>query len=326
MSNNLNKKNKIITSIGGQALIEGILMRGPGKDAVALRSQKDGSITKEFIHINSIKNKSNIFKLPFIRGIVGFIDSMLVGHKALMLSADKYSEGAEDDQEEMSKFEKWLDSKLGDKLTSVVTTIFTIVGVLLSILLFFVVPIWVFNLMADHMPFLNSSIIYRSVFEGVFRIALFLIYIVICSQMKEMKRVFQYHGAEHKTIFCYEAQEELTVENVKKFERFHPRCGTSFIVLMLLVGILIGLFIPATNPIIRSLIKILLLPLMVGIGYELIKLCSRTENIITKIIAAPGLWMQRITTKEPEDDMIEIAIAAMKEVIPENGEDQIKKN
>ncbi len=318
------KEKKIITSIGGQALIEGILMRGPQKDAVALRDQKNGEIVKEFIHIDSIKNKSNVFKLPFVRGIVGFIDSMRVGHKALMLSANKYSEETEDEPVEMSKFEKWLDDKLGDKMTVAITTLFTALGILLSIFLFFVVPVWIFNLMSSNFTFLQDSVIYRSVFEGIFRIVLFLLYIIICSQMKEMRRVFQYHGAEHKTIFCYEAREELTVENVKKFKRFHPRCGTSFIVLMLLVGIIIGLFIPATNPITRAVIKILLLPIMVGIGYELIKLCSRTENAITRIIAAPGLWMQRITTKEPDDDMIEIAIAAMQEVIPENGEDQIQ--
>lgn len=160
------------------------------------------------------------------------------------------------------------------------------------------------------------------------KIALFLLYIVLCSQMNDMKRVFMYHGAEHKTIFCYESDEELTVENVKKHTRFHPRCGTSFMVLMLFVGIVIGLFIPAKPfgiSALRPVIKILLLPLTCGIGYELIKFCGKHDNKLTKIIAAPGIWAQHITTKEPDDDMIEVAITAMKSVIPENGEDIVGK-
>ena len=171
---------------------------------------------------------------------------------------------------------------------------------------------------------MNDQIIWRSAFEGIIRITLFLIYMSLCTLQKDVKRVFQYHGAEHKTIFCYEKGLELNVENVRKQIRFHPRCGTSFIVLMLIVGILIGLFIPFTDVWIRSTIKILLLPVTVGIGYELIKICGKHDNFITRIIAAPGIWMQHITTKEPEDDMIEVAIAAIKDVIPENGEDIIK--
>ena len=167
--------------------------------------------------------------------------------------------------------------------------------------------------------------VYRSVFEGVLRIALFLLYVVLCSRMNDMKRVFQYHGAEHKTIFCYENDEALTVENIRKYRRFHPRCGTSFMVIMLLLGIIIGLFIPIEEPILRSAVKILLLPISCGVGYELIKLCGKYDNLATRIIAAPGLWAQRITTKEPDDSMLEVAIAAMKPVIPENGEDLIQK-
>ena len=164
---------------------------------------------------------------------------------------------------------------------------------------------------------------FRSLFEGVIRIGLFLLYIILCTQMSDMKRVFQYHGAEHKTIFCYESDEPLTVENVRKHTRFHPRCGTSFLVIMLLVGIIVGLFIPITDPILRTIVKILLLPVSCGIGYEIIKLCGKYDNTFTHILAAPGLWAQRITTKEPDDSMIEVAIKAMEAVIPENGEDII---
>ena len=252
------------------------------------------------------------------------IDSLVTGNKALMISADKAMEGEEVPEEEMSKLDKWIDKHLGEKAVNVVMTISMIVAIAFCIGVFFFVPTWLFNLLSGAFPFLNDRIIWRSAFEGIIRIILFLVYMALCTLQKDVKRVFQYHGAEHKTIFCYEKGLELTVENVKKQIRFHPRCGTSFIVLMLIVGILIGLFIPFTDVWLRSSIKILLLPVTVGIGYELIKLCARHDNIITRIIAAPGIWMQHLTTKEPEDDMIEVAIAAMKDVIPENGEDIIK--
>ena len=199
-----------------------------------------------------------------------------------------------------------------------------VIAIAFCVGVFFFVPTFLFNLLSSVLPFLNDQIIWRSAFEGIIRIILFLIYMSLCTLNKDVKRVFQYHGAEHKTIFCYEYGLDLTVENVRKQIRFHPRCGTSFIVLMLLVGILIGLFIPFTDVWLRSSVKILLLPLTVGIGYELIKICGRHDNVITRIIAAPGVWMQHITTKEPADDMIEVAIQAMKDVIPENGEDVIR--
>ena len=204
-----------------------------------------------------------------------------------------------------------------------------ILGVAIAVLLFFMTPTWLYNLLSGALQ-KNAEVswvqdrFFRSAFEGIIRIVLFLLYIILCSQMQDMKRVFQYHGAEHKTIFCYESDEELTVENVRKHTRFHPRCGTSFIVIMLLVGIIIGLFIPITNPVLRSAVKILLLPLTCGIGYEFIKICGRYDNTVTKIISAPGLLAQRITTREPDDHMIEVAIKAMTAVIPENGEDILK--
>lgn len=317
---------KKITSIGGSALIEGIMMRGPQKTMVAVRIGENEIYTEE-LEFQSLGSKFKIFRLPLIRGVIGMIDSMRLSYKALMISADKAIESIpEDEQEEPSKFEKWLDEKMGEKFVKVLMALSMVVGVAIAVLLFFMVPTWLYNLLSDSLGGSESlswvgDRFFRSLFEGVIRIVLFLLYVILCSQMQDMKRVFQYHGAEHKTIFCYESDEELTVENVKKHTRFHPRCGTSFLVIMLLVGIIIGLFIPITNPVLRTVVKLLLLPVTCGIGYELIKICGRYDNKLTRIIAAPGLWAQRITTKEPDEYMIEVAIKAMKAVIPENGED-----
>ena len=316
------EKTKIKTSIGGSALIEGIMMRGPKRTTVAVR-MADKSIYTEDIDFKSFGSKSKILQLPFIRGFVTLIDSMRLSMKCLMLSAEKSVEGTEEENEEPSKFEKWLEEKLGDKLFGVIMTLASILGVALAILLFFAFPTFIFNNLAKVAPTLDKGTMWRSVFEGILEIIIFLGYIIVISRTPDMKRTFMYHGAEHKTIFCYENLEELTVENVRKYKRFHPRCGTSFMIIMLLVGIIIGLFITAKNPLLRTLIKLLLLPVSCGIGYELIKLCAKYDNVFTRIIAAPGLAAQRITTIEPDDSMIEIAIAAIKPVIPENGEDRI---
>lgn len=329
----MSKKTKKITSIGGSALIEGIMMRGPKKSTVCVRTGKD-EIYSEDISITTIPSKLSFFKIPFFRGIAGLIDSMRLSYKSLMLSADKAIESAEI-EEEPSKFEKWLDEKFGDKLVKVLMVIASVFGVALAVGLFFFLPSFLFDLCGNFIPAFRESDanspemvrLWKSIFEGVLKIVLFLGYIVIVSQLSDMKRVFMYHGAEHKTIFCYENEEELTVANVKKQTRFHPRCGTSFMVIMLLLGIVIGLFIPA-NPFgvafLRPVFKILLIPVTCGIGYELIKLCGKHDNAFTRIIAAPGLWAQRITTKEPDDSMIEVAIAAIKAVIPEDGSDIVK--
>lgn len=315
------EQTKIKTSIGGSALIEGIMMRGPKRTTVAVRME-DKSIYTEDIEFKGLASKCKIFTLPFVRGIASLIDSMRLSMKCLMLSADKAIEGA-GDEEEPSKFEKWLMDKFGDKIYNVIMVFASILGIALAIGLFFVFPTFLFNLIAKAAPVFQEGTLWRSVFEGILKIAMFLCYVWICSRTPDMKRVFMYHGAEHKTIFCYENLEELTVENVRKYERFHPRCGTSFMVIMLIVGIFIGLFITETNPLLRGIIKLLLLPVSCGIGYELIKICGKYDNAFTRIVAAPGLWAQRITTIEPDDSMIEIAIAAIKPVIPENGEDRI---
>ena len=319
---------KKITSIGGSALIEGIMMRGPKKTMVAVRTGEKDIYTEE-LEFSGLGDKCKLFKLPLIRGVAGMIDSMRLSYKALMISADKAIEGIpEDEQEEPSKLDKWLDEHMGEKFLNIFMTISMILGVAIAIVLFYWAPSKLYNLISgalgnvEELSWVGDRF-FRSLFEGLIRIGLFLLYIIVCTRMSDMKRVFQYHGAEHKTIFCYESDEELTVENVKKHTRFHPRCGTSFLVIMLLLGIVIGLFIPISTPWLRTVVKLLLLPVTCGIGYELIKICGRHDNTLTRIISAPGIWAQRITTKEPSDDMIEVAIKAMKAVIPENGEDII---
>ena len=323
------QKTKIVTSIGGQALMEGIMMRGPQKCTVAVR-KSDGSVELEEIKPLDWAKKHKILRLPLVRGVVNMIDSLVTGEKALMMSADKAMEGEEEDAGEPSKVDKWIDKHLGDKLISIIMVISTVIAVAFCIGVFYFVPTWLFRWVSGYAAFLTEPVMglpvfWQSAFEGVLRVILFLVYMALCTINKDIKRVFQYHGAEHKTIFCYEHGLELTVENVRKQIRFHPRCGTSFLILMLIVGIVIGLFIPINHPVIRPVVKFCLLPLTVGIGYELIKICGRHDNIVTRLIAAPGVWMQHITTKEPADDMIEVAIQAMKDVIPENGEDIIKQ-
>lgn len=323
------EKSKKITSIGGSALIEGIMMRGPKKTVVAVRTAPDKIETEE-LEVKTLREKYKFFRIPFIRGIAGMIDSLKLSYKSLMLSANKAIDSIEVEEEQMSKFEKWLNDKLGEKLMNVVMTIASVLGVALAVVLFIWVPSLLYGLLQPLHPFFDNQLL-RSTFEGVLRIALFLGYIIIVSQMEDMKRVFMYHGAEHKTIFCYEADEELTVENVRKHKRFHPRCGTSFMIIMLLLGILIGLFVPSFShlglwgTVLRAAIKILLLPLSVGLGFELIQLCGKHDNLFTRIIAAPGMWAQRITTREPDDSMIEIAIAAITPVIPDDGSDIVSK-
>lgn len=322
---------KKITSIGGSALIEGIMMRGPKRTTVAVRTGKD-EIYKEDVAYTTIASKGKFFRLPFIRGIVGLIDSMKLSYKSLAISADKAMSGALEEEPE-SRFEKWLVKKFGENMMNVLMWVAGAVGILLAVLLFFFLPSFLFDLSSKAVPAFSGEgrdvVFYKSVFEGVLKIIIFLGYILLVSRMEDMKRVFMYHGAEHKTIFCYESEEELTVENVRKHTRFHPRCGTSFMVLMLVVGIIVGLFVPVAPfgiPVLRPVIKILLLPISCGIGYELIKICGKYDNLATKIIAAPGMWAQRITTKEPDDSMIEVAIAAIKEVIPEDGSDILSGN
>lgn len=320
-----NTNERKITSIGGSALIEGIMMRGPKRTTIAVRTGESDIYTQD-ISIKTLASRSKFWRLPLIRGVAGIVDSMRLSYKSLSIAADKALEAGEIEEEEPSKFEKWLTEKFGDNLMKVIMVFATILGVLLAVGLFFFLPSLLYDLLAKIFPDITDMRVFKSIFEGILKIALFLGYVVLCSRMEEMKRVFMYHGAEHKTIFCYEACEELTVENVKKQSRFHPRCGTSFLVITLLLGILIGLFIPPEPfgiAFLRPVFKLALLPLMVGLGYEAIKFCGKFDNKLTRIIAKPGIWAQHITTKEPDDKMIEVAITAMTAVIPDDGSDII---
>ena len=311
------------TSIGGQALIEGIMMRGPKRSVMAVR-KKDGTIDISERKVSSIKDKCPIFKLPIIRGVVGFIESMTVGYKAMMDSAEI---SGYLDEEELKKDTEKKDAEKKDsgKLMAVIMIVASVLAVILSVGLFIYLPSLAFkgiDYLANH-----TLKDFQSLFEGIIKITIFLGYMIAVSYMKDINRVFRYHGAEHKTIFCYEAGEELTTQNVRTKGRFHPRCGTSFMILMLIVSIfltfILDFIVPDLRDILwlRTIIKLLMVPVICGIGYELIKICGKHDNFITRIIAAPGLWIQRITVKEPDDSMIEIAIAAMKEVIPENEEE-----
>lgn len=312
------------TSVGGQALIEGVMMQGPKGMATAVRTP-DGSILTEYHQVKHLRDKSKIFNIPVFRGIVNFVESMILGYKTLMYSAEV--SGMEDIEEaEMSKFEKWLTDKLGDKFMDIIMFIATILGFVLAFAIFFYLPVLLFNLFNDWADLKLTP--WQGTFEGVIKIIIFVLYMYLVSHMKDMRRVFEYHGAEHKTIACYEAGMDLTVENVKKCTRFHPRCGTSFLFVMLILSILVvtllSLFVPdelKQNRILWMLIKLPLIPLIMGIGYEFIKYAGRHDNALVKILSAPGLWMQRITTKEPEDDVIECGIEALKAVITENPED-----
>lgn len=309
---------KRITTIGGQALMEGIMMVGPKRTTAAFCDEQ-GNITTEDIVAERLTKKYPILGKPFIRGIFSLVDTFRLGYKALSISADKITDTGD---EELTGIDKWLEEHLGDKMTGIIMGIGSVLGVGLAIVLFFMLPTMLFNLLQSVIPANIAG--WRSIFEGVLRIAIFLGYVLLVSMLPDIKRVFQYHGAEHKTIFCYEADLPLTVENVRVQKRFHPRCGTSFMVLMLLLGIIVGFFIPFSNPVLRTVIKLLCIPVIVNIGYEVQKACARHDNLLCHIITTPGLWMQRITVKEPDDKMIEAAIAAMEAVIPENGEDLIR--
>lgn len=310
---------KKITSIGGQALLEGIMMVGPTQTTAAFCDEA-GNISTENIDYEPLTKKYKALGLPFIRGIFSLVDSLRRGYKALSLSADKFT-GEEEAEAELTGIDKWLTDHLGDKVTGVVMAIGSVLGVGLAVVLFFMLPTILFNLLtrAVHTDLSNL----RAVFEGLLRMGIFLVYIALISLMPDIKRTFMYHGAEHKSIFCYEADLPLTVENVKKQSRFHPRCGTSFMVLMLIVGMVVGFFIPFTHPVARTAAKLLTFPIVINLGYELLRACARHDNWLVRAIAVPGMWMQRLTTKEPDDKMIETAITALQAVIPENGEDLV---
>lgn len=311
------------TSVGGQALIEGVMMQGPKGIATAVR-KPDGDILTEYHNVKHLRDKNKFFALPIVRGVVGFVESMITGYKTLMYSAEV--SGMEDiEEQELNKFEKWLTDKFGDKLMNFVAAVGSVLGVALAFVLFMYFPVLVFNKANEWTDGAITNL--QGLIEGVMKIAIFVIYIALVSRMKDIKRMFMYHGAEHKSIACYEAGLDLTVENAKKCSRFHPRCGTSFIFVVLIFSIIFYTIIAkifpqiATVRILWLLLKLVFLPVIMGICYEFIRYAGRHDNLFVKIVSAPGLWMQRLTTNEPTDDILEVGIAAIKAVITDNPED-----
>lgn len=318
MKKNCCKKN--YTSIGGQALIEGIMMKGPTKECIAVRLP-NGEID---LNVTEYKSGSSAWKkIPIIRGVISFVLSMISGYKALMYSAEK--SGMDEDDEEMSKIDKWLEDHLGAGLMGVIGVIAMVLGLAISLLLFKFLPMAAVKGLELVGITIGSSFV-KSLIEGVIKMAIFIAYLACVSLMKDIRVTFMYHGAEHKTISCYEAGEELTPENAAKYPRAHPRCGTSFLFLMVALGILVNCFLPWSSIWLRLLFSVITLPLVMGIGYELLKICGRYDNLFTRIVSAPGKWIQKLTTREPDERQLEIAIAALKAVIPDDGSDKITLN
>jgi uncharacterized protein YqhQ len=296
---------KFKSKIGGQALVEGIMMLGPSKGAMACRLP-DGTIDLEVWDENNGKNAPWYRKTPLVRGCVNFVVSMVKGYKYMMKSSEKQI--PEEEKEE------------GDGTVYTISLyIGLLIGIVLAVGLFVFLPKFVIG----KISFLTTSRIIRSFAEGIMKIVIFVAYMALTGLMKDIRRQFEYHGAEHKTIACHEAKLPLTVENIRCQSRFHKRCGTSFIFIVLIVSIFVMCFVPFTVTWQRVIASLILLPLVVGISYECIRLAGNNDNIFTKILSAPGLAMQRITTREPDDSMIEVAIAAMKPCIPENSEEDV---
>lgn len=321
------KKKKTQTkygSVGGQALMEGIMMNGPEGKAMALRLP-DGSISVEKKTFTSIKDKNKFFGIPMVRGIVNFVEALIFGYKCLMESAEKTGMDVEE-EENMSKLDRWISDHFGEKMMKVIGAISMVLGFALAFALF----VWMPSFLFDAINKLTGERItmLRTIFEGLLRIIIFVIYMFAVSKMKEIKRVYMYHGAEHKSIFCYESGEEMTVKNVRKQSRFHPRCGTSFIFVMIILSILVSSVVALAFPSLTQIrpvwicVKLLIMPIVMGLGYEFIRYAGKHDNLFVKILSAPGLWMQRITTAEPDDSMIEVGIAAINAVIPHNDEEK----
>lgn len=326
MAKKVESTEKFKTMIGGQALIEGIMMLGPDKSSVVVR-KKDGLRIKT--EPRKVSEGFSLKKLPLIRGVFNFCASMKMGVTALLYSADVYAEDDEEAaQEPQSRLDAWLEKHLSsEKAQSVMTTLAVVVGIAFSVALFFVLPSLIGSVINR---FLTTNELVRNLLEGLVRIVIFLSYMFLVSRMKDMKRVFSYHGAEHKTIRCYEARLPLTVENVRMQTRLHPRCGTSFLFVVIIISILVfsvatQLLAPVTpefhNRVLEALfrvaLRLLLLPIVVGISYEFNRLVGRHDNWLTRALSAPGMWLQYLTTNEPDDSMIEVGIEALRQVLPE---------
>ncbi len=317
-------------SVGGQALIEGIMMQGPKGAAMSVRLP-DGTIDTEKLEVKHIKDKFKPAGWPLIRGIFNMIESLMFGMKCMEKSAEKAGLDDDTDPENMSKLDKWISDHFGPKMMAVITGISMVLGCGLAFVLFFYLPTFLVDT-ADKYLFKDALANLHPLFEGLLRMLIFVAYIWLVSKIPDIKRVFMYHGAEHKSIFCYEQGLELTVENVRKQKRFHPRCGTSFIFVILIISILISSVLVVAFPGIDEVravwmaIKLLIVPVTVGIGYEFIRYAGKHDNALVKILSAPGLWMQRLTTQEPTDDIIEVGIESIKAVLFDTEENKAEED
>lgn len=312
--------------VGGQAVMEGVMMRSQKKTAIAVRRTDNGRISVRLKDTKSIKDRHKLLRLPVVRGIVNFIESLVTSFGTLTESTEMLGLDLEAD-ENSSKFDRWLTEKLGDKVMGVVTAIGAVLGVALALVLFIWLPAFIAGFIPSTAPEGQLDLL-KCLADGIIKIIIFISYIYLTSLIPDIKRVYMYHGSEHKSIACYEAGDELTVENVRKHTRFHPRCGTSFMFVILIISIIVNSLIlwavgaifpmaPINVAWFKALIKLVALPVVVGISYEYIAYAGKHENTFTRIFSAPGLWMQRITTREPDDDMIEVAITSLKSALPE---------
>lgn len=310
----LNRKPKHITKIGGQALIEGVMMRGPESVGIAVR-KPNGEIELKVNKIENLTTKNKFFKLPFVRGVVALLESMVLGTKSLMYSAEFFEE--DEELSEPSKFDLFIERVFKDKAGDVSIYITVLVSILVSVGLFMLAPTFITNLFKNRI----DSPIGLNLVEGVIRVSIFLGYVLLVSKLSDVKRVFEYHGAEHKTIHCYEGEEELTVENVKKHSILHPRCGTSFLFTVMIISIIVFSFFGWPNPIKRLLLRVILLPVIAGIAYEINRIIGKSTGRVACAISYPGLLIQKIaTTREPDDAQIEVAIESLKCVLVEDKE------
>ena len=305
------------TSIGGQAVIEGVMMRGKTIYAMAVRNP-EGGITLEEKNCTGLSKKYKIFTFHIFRGMAAFVDSLVTGRKMMMRSAEIAGE-AMMEEGEPSKFEKWIMDKFGDKVNDFIIYFSVFISILLSVALFFMLPVWLGGFFKTVIPTWGLGVV-----EGLIRIGIFLAYIFAISKMKEIQRVFQYHGAEHKTINCFEKELPLTVENVKTCTRLHKRCGTSFLLLVMIISMVVLFFVQTDNIMLRFVSRILLVPFIAGLSYEVIRWAGSSESKLVAMVSYPGLCLQKITTQEPDGEQIETAIAAMKKVLEVEGDDSKK--
>lgn len=299
------------TSIGGQAVIEGVMMRGPKKIAIAVR-RPDGEIEVDVKDSLPLTKRNKILSIPIIRGTAALFDSLGTGIKSLTYSASFFEE-----EESESKFDKFLKEKLGDKAEGVIMGFSLALSLIIAIAIFVGIPTYSANLIDK----VTQNSILKNLLEGLIRLIIFIAYIYLISKLKDIQRVFEYHGAEHKSIFCYEAEEELTPENAKKYKRLHPRCGTNFLLIVMFISIILFSFLGWPGVIMRIVSRIVLLPVVAGLSYELIKWLGKSESRLAKIIAYPGLMLQNLTTREPDEKQLEVAIAALKAVLPDGEDD-----